>query len=78
MSFYNNIKAFPVNTEWDYGGEQGFKSAGMDLRDYFAAKIMQGFVQGLVNIDKKDDEKTSEITAIMAYKFADEMMEARK
>ena len=78
MSFYDNIKAFPINTEWDYGGEQGFKSAGMDLRDYFAAKIMQGFVQGLVNIDKEDNQKTSETTAIMAYKFADEMMKARK
>ena len=47
------------------------------LRDYFAAHIMQGFVQGLVHIDKNDGEKTSETTAMMAYKFADAMMEAR-
>jgi len=67
------MKAFPWTESdtatWDNG---------MDLRDYFAAKIMQGFVQGLVNIDKEDNQKTSETTAIMAYKFADEMMEARK
>jgi hypothetical protein len=67
------MKAFPVTTEWNDPDMHG-----MDLRDYFAAKIMQGFVQGLVNIDKEDNQKTSETTAIMAYKFADEMMEARK
>ena len=47
------------------------------LRDFFAAHIMQGFVQGLVHIDKNDGEKTSETTAMMAYMFADEMLKAR-
>jgi hypothetical protein len=69
------MKAFP--SENDSNKQYNYLEKGMDLRDYFAAKIMQGFVQGLVNIDKEDDQKTSEITAIMAYKFADEMMEAR-
>ena len=70
------MKAFPMAN--DNNKQYNWINDGMDLRDYFAAKIMQGFVQGLVNIDKEDNQKTSETTAIMAYKFADEMMEARK
>ena len=46
--------------------------AGMDLRDYFAAKAMQGFLA-----NPKYDE--FDHTAIeCSYKIADLMMEARK
>ena len=72
MSFYDNIKAFPVNTEWDYGGEQGFKTSGMDLRDYFAAKAMQAILFDIRAIQVSMDK-----TANLAYKFADAMMKAR-
>jgi len=72
MSFYDNIKAFPVNTEWDYGGEQGFKSAGMDLRDYFAAKAMQGMIDSSI-----ESGVSLEFIAESAYRMADAMMEAR-
>ena len=48
---------------------------GMDLRDYFAAKAMQGFIAALVNDDSV--VPYTHITA-MAYKMADVMMEARK
>lgn len=64
------MKVFPIL-------DKSYYNEGMDLRDYFAAKAMQGFVQGLVQIDKNDGEKTSDVTAMMAYKFADAMMEAR-
>jgi len=72
MSFYDNIKAFPVNTEWDYGGEQGFKSAGMDLRDYMAAKAMQGMIDSSI-----ESGVSLEFIAESAYRMADAMMEAR-
>lgn len=54
-----------------------FAIEGMTLRDYFAAKVMQGFVQGLVEIEKNNNQETSKAIAFMSYKFADEMMEAR-
>jgi hypothetical protein len=46
---------------------------GMDLRDYFAAKAMQGYVSKKL-IDGFDEDVISE----MSYKIADAMMEARK
>ena len=62
-------KAFPHD-------EDGMKyfQPGMDLRDYFAAKCMQGF-SGLPEWEKFT--KVSEM-AKTAYKWADAMMEARK
>jgi hypothetical protein len=76
MSFYENIKAFPVNTEWDYGGEQGFKSAGMDMRDYFAAKAMQSFI----TLCYKEIDVAKDKAGIVesAYEIADAMMKERK
>ena len=48
---------------------------GMDLRDYFAAKAMQGLIESLVN-----DTSVIAYTQItdMAYKTADAMMKARE
>ena len=45
---------------------------GMTLRDYFAAKAMQGDVVGGVH---RDD---FEVTAIRAYRMADAMLKARE
>jgi len=53
------------------------KSAGMDLRDYFAAKAMQAIIT-------RCDERSSEVAHVdswvgdYAYIVADAMMEARK
>ena len=44
---------------------------GMTLRDYFAAKAMQGFLSS-VKVDYSDD-----LIAVDAYSLADAMMEAR-
>lgn len=43
---------------------------GMTLRDYFAAKAMQGFISRGVHYD-------ADIDAARAYAFADAMLEAR-
>ena len=49
--------------------------SGMDLRDYFAAKAMQGLIEALVT-----DESVIAYTHItdMSYKVADEMMKVRE
>ena len=62
----NNIPAFPtMNAE--YGGEQD----GMTLRDYFAAKAMQGFLSSKAFYDM-------ESCASASYEVADLMMKERK
>jgi hypothetical protein len=56
------MKAFPNMTN----------QTGMDLRDYFAAKAMQGYMSRTL-IDGFDED----VIAEMSYKVADAMMEAR-
>jgi hypothetical protein len=58
------MKAFPNVT-----GEKG-----MDLRDYFAAKAMQGLLSGM----QKGQEAQVLLVPIAAYKIADAMMKARE
>jgi hypothetical protein len=58
------MNAFPNMT-----GQQG-----MDLRDYFAAKAMQGVLAGM----EKGQELQVPLVPTIAYKVADLMMEARK
>jgi hypothetical protein len=68
--------AFPTSHEEpaDFNGHNDSKKIvidrGMTLRDYFAAKAMQG-IQSRVNW-------SVEAIADLAYKQADEMLEARK
>lgn len=69
------MKAFPRQPIYYAETKTVDKQDGMDLRDYFAAKAMQGFIAALVN-----DDSVVPYTHIttMAYKMADVMMEARK
>ena len=62
------MKAFPITSTLDYNN-------GMDLRDYFAAKAMQG-VQA--NNSDVSLAMTYKDIAVYAYNMADAMMEARK
>lgn len=65
--------AFPA--EYYYDQETGYErmpAVGMTLRDYFAAKAMQGFLE----LDMQDEYFASEI-AKESYKQADAMLEAR-
>ena len=63
-------KAFPNNNNLS-----SLHDDGMDLRDYFAAKAMQGLIEALVN-----DTSVIAYTQItdMSYKVADAMMKARE
>lgn len=62
--------AFPLVREWAAGPWE--HEAGMTLRDYFAAKAMQGY---LIAPDTGWD--FDEIVAA-SYKMADAMLEARE
>lgn len=62
------MKAFPLNSI----DEKNFcTNQGMDLRDYFAAKAMQGFLA-------ESGDVIFDGLAIDSYRVADAMMEARK
>jgi hypothetical protein len=60
----NKQPAFPSNPSMD--------EYGMTMRDYFAAKAMQGLMP------EYSVEGWEKIVARKAYEVADEMMEARK
>ena len=62
------MKAFPTNT--------GLNEKGMDLRDYFAAKAMQAYIQ---NSDERSIciEEVGGWIGEFAYTVADAMIEAR-
>ncbi len=53
-----------------FAGKTQYYQEGMDLRDYFAAKVLAAIIQR--NTGHSDSWPE------MAYKYADAMMEARK
>lgn len=65
------MKAFP-RPRGSAGGKYNEGSGGMDLRDYFAAKAMQGELSASVRSQPKPDD-----IACFAYKVADAMIEQR-
>ncbi len=76
----NGGPAFPQDIGWcspnqhvQYRGPQG----GMTLRDYFAAKAMQGLITSR-HTDYENGWYDEEQLALSAYKMADAMLEARK
>lgn len=66
----NGGPAFP----WGSGGDI---RGGASLRDYFAAKAMQGFLSALGSVDAPGIDHAEGIAA-EAYVVADAMLEARK
>lgn len=64
-----NILAFPVHPEnYDEDHE------GMTLRDYFAAKAMQGMLAACTGWSEAQQERLAKCS----YAMADEMMKARE
>ena len=75
------MKAFP--TEHPIAGMMDLKADGMDLRDYFAAKAMQGLLthQWLYLYDKAETmslESAENYVVETSYFVADLMMKARE
>ena len=64
-----NESAFPTY----HGGYAKCDADGMTLRDYFAAKAMQGLVENANWRGMPEDALAKE-----AYKLADEMLKARE
>lgn len=67
------MKAFPSeDSKWNEYADDYIKvrHTGMDLRDYFAAKALQGILSCNYSVDEEP--------AILAYQYADEMMKARE
>ena len=60
----------PTAFPWTHGD---LTCTGMTLRDYFAAKAMQGFIA-----DGAAPDVSKEAIAIMAYAMADAMLKARE
>jgi hypothetical protein len=75
----NNPSAFPVQSV--YIEDQETNSTGMTLRDYFAAKAMQGLIAheerakqlGSHNLGDFDER-----VAVAAYRYANAMLKARE
>ena len=67
--FPSNPPAFP--NEVGYKHQQG----GMTLRDYFAAKAMQSFLD---EVGSGSDQRFYKDIAIGAYQVADAMLKARE
>ena len=74
------MKAFPT-THTDDKGYFTSREHGMDLRDYFAAKALNGLLSAELNAWRSGvetyDEYLEDLTS-SAYLMADAMMEARK
>ena len=76
------MKAFPKITndhqpiffEGKFAGYEGEQN-GMDLRDYFAAKAMQGFLSN--SHLAKEEPMNRNLMAENSYKLADAMIKAR-
>lgn len=71
---HNGGPAFPFGQTDSMSGQlvNGWGSEGMTLRDYFAAKAMQG---ALANPEVKE---TAEALSEWAYEIADAMLKARE
>ena len=68
--------AFPVDT-YDTELNKIIQSHGMTLRDYFAAKAMQGFCTTLTGVTNGTLPRW-DILAFDAYTLADAMIKARE
>ena len=74
------MKAFPTY-EWQEPYKQMIAVGGMDLRDYFAAKAMQGMASNPDDGHNPEEQSYEEYIAEIvenAYEIADAMMRARK
>ena len=66
------MKAFPT-TYRNYDDSISHDCTGMDLRDYFAAKALQGLLTTV-----KDEQWLPQEVAEVCYEVADSMMKARE
>lgn len=84
MSANNGGPAFPMADPFAFSPaterEAKAMAHGMALRDYFAAKAMQGLFDFWVAVNSKTtiNDPDAKIIAEMAYEYADAMLKARE
>ena len=64
-----------VPHEYKYGDGTANRHDGMTLRDYFAAKAMQG---ELASQSPENEYTNMEALAVLSYRVADAMLKARE
>ena len=83
----NNPPAFPTGIITDGKGQIIGGSNGMTLRDYMAAKAMQGYISARgwhpdfvfpTDFNFDDGKRAADAVAVSAYKWADAMLKARE
>ena len=77
----SDVHAFPT-AAWEYDGQGNvlpYQEKGMTLRDYFAAKAMQGFIMQEAMVNESDNSVDwLETIAKASYEMADAMLKARE
>lgn len=76
----NNPSAFPLNELNQVTGDICAQHFGMTLRDYFAAKAMQAFAQGITGlgtVDRQQQDEALNLLAKFAWQTADAMLRVR-
>ena len=79
MSKETGGQAFP-RQDYGYDGRDNliqYQEDGMTLRDYFAARAMQGILSNPGQLEYVSDGSVKEVVRD-AYKFADAMLEGRE
>ena len=81
----NNPPAFPLH---NHGAQTlGLHVTGMTLRDYFAAKAMQGYISAKAwhpdfvfptDFNFDEGKRAADAVTVSAYKWADAMLAARE
>lgn len=80
-------KAFPTVTEWAAGVVPANHDDGMDLRDYFAAKVLEGYISAKAwhpefymdfNLPYAEKGYVKDVLPKICYQLADAMMKARE
>ncbi|MBN8516625.1 MAG: hypothetical protein J0L71_01905 [Candidatus Accumulibacter sp.] len=73
-----NPSVFPIQNDDRPGAYQA--ETGMSLRDYFAAKAMQAFAQGLTGlgtVDRQQQDEALNLLAKFSWQTADAMLRTR-
>lgn len=67
----------PAFGEFKQAGQCSIKTGGLTIRDYFAAKVIQGFSSSMGEMCLEDIEKSIPVSAQLSYAIADAMLAAR-
>lgn len=73
--------AYPQGHKYYAAGQQTIDTGnhgGMTMRDYFAAKAINGFCMGHARLRDEFDPKMYDLFARHSYEIADKMLKARE